>query len=75
MIRKIVISDVRSAGALFLQRNKKLNVMPKNRLSLPAGKNLKTTLVEQPNRNQNRVFASSKCSEYEGYDYCTPLFP
>ena len=72
MIRKVGISDVRRTGRLLLQRSRKTKVLQRS-MQLPAGKNLKTNVAEQPKRNN--VFASTKCSEYEGYDYCTPLFP
>lgn len=78
MIRKVSVELSTTGNKLMLNKlalnkTKRPKFMSAKKLSLPAGKELKTNLTEQPQKV--RVVVSSKCSEYEGYDYCTPLFP
>ena len=72
MIQKVGVSKVRTTAKLMLNKNKKTNLVNK-KFSLPAGKELRTDIAEHPKRT--KIFASTKCSEYEPFDYCSPLFP
>ena len=72
MIRKIAISDVHSVRKYVIHRCRRQDFM-NGKLSLPAKKNLQIANVEQP--KGSKVLSSSKCSDYEPIDYCSPLFP
>ncbi|MBO7672782.1 hypothetical protein J6S88_05160 [bacterium] len=73
MIRKVVLAEAPKKNMLVLPKSKK-PVLQKRTMSLPARKELQTQVAEQPGR-KTKVFTSTRCSDYEPIDYCSPLFP
>ena len=76
LLQRIMSYEAPRAGRIMLSKGKKQaqGFIPRRRnLSLPARKELQTAHIEQPKRNT--ILASTKCSDYEPIDYCSPLFP